>query len=231
MMKKNSVRISIIRFFEMLLGICLLTAGSALGIIAGLGQTTSTGTSSSIAAALGIKIGTAMFLLYGLFFILQLIMLGRQFRLTRLMQMIPVFLNMVLLNYFRYDFALFQRLNPQSYPQKLVILLIGILLISLGFTFVRYSEFANYPPESFCVLVSERRHVRFGTVKIGLDFVYILMTLTICLLSETKIDMIREGTLIFAVCNGTLINFYTPYVTKLFAKLNEIPNRKEEKHT
>ena len=31
--------------------------------------------------------------------------------------------------------------------------------------------------------------------------------------------MVREGTLLFAVCNGVLINFYTPYVKKLFEKL------------
>ncbi|MBR5474442.1 MAG: hypothetical protein IKU83_03420, partial [Lachnospiraceae bacterium] len=58
---------SVLHFLEMLFGITVLSAGAAMGIIAGLGQTTSTGTCSALSGALGIKVGTAMIGLYGFF--------------------------------------------------------------------------------------------------------------------------------------------------------------------
>ena len=52
----------------MLAGVTVLCAGVTLGIIAGLGQTTSTAAASAIAGAAGIKVGTASIYLYGVFF-------------------------------------------------------------------------------------------------------------------------------------------------------------------
>ena len=60
----------------MLAGVTVLCAGVTLGIIAGLGQTTSTAAASAIAGAAGIKVGTASFYLYGVFFLLQLTCCG-----------------------------------------------------------------------------------------------------------------------------------------------------------
>ncbi len=205
-----------IHFLEMLFGITVLSAGAAMGIIAGLGQTTSTGTCSAIAAALSIKVGTAMILLYSLFLVFQLLMLGRSFGIERLAQLLPVALQGWILNYFRYDFPPFQALAPESYGARFVVFLIGMALISLGFTAVRCSQFVNYPPESFCVLVAERLGIRFGTCKIGLDFVYVATSVIVCLAAGTTMDMVREGTLIFAVCNGMLINLFLPRVEKVF---------------
>ena len=63
----------------MLAGVTVLCAGVTLGIIAGLGQTTSTAAASAIAGAAGIKVGTASFYLYGVFFLLQLLIFLFQF--------------------------------------------------------------------------------------------------------------------------------------------------------
>ncbi len=221
----TSVSCLCIRFLEMLFGITVLSAGAAMGIIAGLGQTTSTGTCSAIAAALSIKVGTAMILLYGLFLVFQLLMLGRAFRPERLAQLLPVVLQGWILNYFRYEFPPFQVLAPESYGARMAVFAVGMVLISLGFTAVRASQFVNYPPESFCVLVAERLKIRFGTCKIGLDFVYVTASVVICLLAGVPMDMVREGTLIFAVCNGLLINLFLPRVEPLFRRLEAAGDR------
>ena len=201
-----------VKLAELILGISSLSIGITLGIISGLGQTTSTSTSSAISAATGLKVGTAMFVLYSLFLIAQLIILNKDFKPIRLLQLIPIFMQMGILNYFKYDFEPLQLLSPESYPARFVTLMAGIALISLGFTIVRFSEFINYPPEAFFTIIADRLHIRFGTVKIGGDIFYIAATCVICLISGNKIDMVREGTLIFAVLNGNIINFYTPVV-------------------
>lgn len=207
---------SVLHFLEMLFGITVLSAGAAMGIIAGLGQTTSTGTCSAISGALGVKVGTAMIGLYGFFLLLQVILQGRRFRVTALLQMVPVTLQGWILNFFKYDFVPFQLLVPETYLERFVIFFVGMVLISLGFTCVKCARFVNYPPETFCTIVAERVGIRFGTCKIYLDFAYVATTLLLCACFGLDFGIVREGTLIFAVCNGILINLFQPTVEKCF---------------
>ena len=210
----------ILHFFEMLFGIAILSAGAALGIIAGLGQTTSTGTCSALAGALGIKVGTAMLLLYSSFLVFQLLLLRRKFRPDRLFQLIPVVLQGWILNFFRYSFGPFQQLNPQTYPERFLVFAVGLCCIGLGFTCVKCSRFVNYPPESFCALMAQQLGIRFGTTKIFLDFVYVAATLVLCWRFGLDFGVVREGTLIFACCDGLLINLFQPRVERLFQRLD-----------
>ena len=207
---------SVLHFLEMLFGITVLSAGAAMGIIAGLGQTTSTGTCSALSGALGIKVGTAMIGLYGFFLLLQVVLQGRHFRVTALLQMVPVTLQGWILNFFKYDFVPFQLLAPETYLERFVIFFVGMVLISLGFTCVKCARFVNYPPETFCTIVAERVGIRFGTCKIYLDFAYVATTLLLCACFGLDFGIVREGTLIFAVCNGILINLFQPTVEKCF---------------
>ena len=211
------VKAFIVKLIELTLGISSLSIGVTLGIISELGQTTSTSTSSAISVATGLKVGTAMFVLYSMFLVAQILVLRKNFKPIRLLQLIPIFMQMGILNFFKYDFEPLQMLHPESYIARFVTLMVGIALISLGFTIVRFSEFLNYPPEALFTIIADKLHVRFGTVKIGGDVFYILATCAICIISGHKIDMVREGTLIFALLNGVLINFYTPFVKKILA--------------
>ena len=215
-----------IRFLEMLLGITALCIGSTLGILAGLGQTTSTGTCSAISQATGLPVGTAMILLYSFFLLLQLLVLRRGFQLRRLLQVVPVWLQGLLLNYFRYDFGPFQTLELSSYGERLAALFVGTILISFGFSAVKSANFLNYPPEAFVVLLAERFGIRFGTCKIGLDAAYVLTSLVICALCAVKPDMVREGTILFMLCNGVLINFFQPRLERLFGASAQIRTEK-----
>ena len=170
----------LIHAVEMLAGVTVLCAGVTLGIIAGLGQTTSTAAASAIAGAAGIKVGTASFYLYGVFFLLQLLMLRSKFEWERCFQLLPILAHGVLLNFFRYRFAPFQYLAPQGYLQQMLCFLCGMGLISLGFTITKNCNFTNYPAEAFCALVAERVRMRYGTCKIFLDFAYVIFALLIC---------------------------------------------------
>ncbi len=210
-----------VHFCEMLLGITGVCAGAALGIIASLGQTTSTGTSYSLAGALGIKVGYGLIILYCFFMLLQIIALGKNFRITAFIQVVPVVLHGWILNFFKYDFPPFLALNPQTYGERFLIYAIGVVIISFGFTCTKNSRFANYPPETFCALMSDRAGIRFGTGKIIMDFFYVATSLALCFFFKMDYGVVREGTLIFAVANGVLINFFQPYVEKLFGAVEK----------
>lgn len=205
---------------EMLAGVTVLCAGVTFGIIAGLGQTTSTAVASAIAGAAGIKVGTASIYLYGIFFLLQILMLRSEFKWERCFQLVPILAHGILLNFFRYRFALFQHLTPQGYLQQMLCFLCGMLLISLGFTITKNCNFTNYPAEAFCALAAERVHMRYGTCKIFLDLAYVVTALLICWQARLGLGMVREGTVVFALLDGVLINLMTPAVRKCFHNLD-----------
>jgi len=213
---KKSIKRAFVLFMEMTVGITLVCAGAAMGIIAALGQTTSTGTSYAIALALDIKVGNGLMILYGLFMLLQVAMLKKKFKPLFLIQVIPVVLHGWILNFFKYDFPPFLALNPQTYFERFFIYAIGVVLISLGFCGTKASGFANYPPDTFCALVAQKRKLKFGTVKLIVDFCYVGATFLLCLLFRLDFGIVREGTIIFAVANGVLINLFLKKVEKAF---------------
>ena len=166
--------------------------------------------------------GTASFYLYGVFFLLQLLMLRSKFEWERCFQLLPILAHGVLLNFFRYRFAPFQHLAPQGYLQQMLCFLCGMGLISLGFTITKNCNFTNYPAEAFCALVAERVRMRYGTCKIFLDFAYVIFALLICWRAGLGLGVVREGTVIFALLDGVLINLMTPAVRGCFDRLDHI---------
>ena len=213
---------TLVLFLEMTVGIALVCAGAALGIIAALGQTTSTGTSYAIALALDIKVGNGLIILYCFFVVLQILMLKRKFKPLFFIQIIPVVLHGWILNFFKYDFAPFLALDPQTYAERFVVYAIGVVLISIGFCCTKASGFANYPPDTFCALVARRRNMKFGTVKLIVDFCYVGATLLICLVAGLDFGIVREGTVIFAAANGILINLFLLKVEKIFTAVENL---------
>ena len=218
----KGVERALVLFLEMTFGIALVCAGAAMGIIAALGQTTSTGTSYAIALALDIKVGNGLIILYCFFVLLQLVMLKRKFKPLFMIQIIPVVLHGWILNFFKYDFGPFLALNPQSYGERFAVYAIGVVLISIGFCCTKASGFANYPPDTFCALVAKRRNMKFGTVKLIVDFCYVGATLLICLVAGLDFGIVREGTVIFAAANGVLINLFLPHIEKLFTAVEKL---------
>ena len=217
----KGTEMAIVLFLEMTFGIALVCAGAAMGIIAALGQTTSTGTSYAIALALDIKVGNGLIILYCFFVLLQMFMLKRKFKPLFMIQIVPVVLHGWILNFFKYDFGPFLALNPQTYAERFAVYAIGVVLISIGFCCTKASGFANYPPDTFCALVARRRNMQFGTVKLIVDFCYVGATLLICLAAGLDFGIVREGTVIFAAANGVLINLFLPHIEKLFIAVED----------
>ena len=216
-MDKPTWAVRLVKSGEMMLGIILTSMGSTLGIIAGMGQTTTTSLFSAVAGALDIKVGDGMLVVYLVFMLLQLPLLKGRGRLLVILQLLPTFIKTYVTNFFRYEFSPFQLLAPDTYPEQLLLFAASSVTISMGFAASRCAEFLNFPPESFCTLLSKKLGIRYGTGKILMDAVYVTSALAICLLSGQSLGIVREGTLIFALVNGPTINLVMPYFRRLYA--------------
>ena len=157
--------------------------------------------------------GIMQMTLFLIFIILQLIILGRNFKKEDLIQ-IPVALASGLVLSFWNNLLI--NFRPDSYVFRFVVLLFSIFLISLGVAFMITSRFPPAPPDAFCIAVSKKTGMPVHRVKNILDVSFVIISSLLTLLALGKVVGVREGTVISALLIGPLLGILKPRVEKIF---------------
>lgn len=139
--------------------------------------------------------------------ILQLLMLRHRFKPEHLLQ-IPISvafgafidLTMVMLGF----------IAPQSYPAKVVYLLIGCVVLAFGVFLEVLGDVAMLPGESFVRAVVSIWETDFGTTKICFDVSMTVIAVAASFVLAGLLTGVREGTLIAALLVG--------FMARIFAK-------------
>lgn len=98
--------------------------------------------------------------------VIQLILLRKDFPKQYFLQ-IPVSL---LFSYFiDFTMGLLGNMNPQSYPIKMILLLIGCIILGVGVYMEVIANVVMLPGESFVNAVSKTFHTDFGKTKVAFD--------------------------------------------------------------
>ncbi|HIV92129.1 MAG TPA: YitT family protein [Candidatus Eisenbergiella stercoravium] len=93
-------------------------------------------------------------------------------------------------------------IQPQSYPQKVVYLLAGCVILGTGVYMEMLTDVVMLPGESFVRAVVQRWNTDFGITKIVFD---VSMTLTDAVLAfgfAGALEGVREGTIVAALLVG-----------------------------
>ncbi len=93
-------------------------------------------------------------------------------------------------------------IQPQSYPQKVVYLLAGCVILGTGVYMEMLTDVVMLPGESFVRAVVQRWNTDFGITKIVFD---VSMTLTAAVLAfgfAGALEGVREGTIVAALLVG-----------------------------
>lgn len=93
-------------------------------------------------------------------------------------------------------------IQPQSYPQKVVYLLAGCVILGTGVYMEMLTDVVMLPGESFVRAVVQRWNTDFGITKIVFD---VSMTLTATVLAfgfAGALEGVREGTIVAALLVG-----------------------------
>ena len=210
------------RYIIFLIGLFVNSLGVALITKANLG----TSPISSIPYVLSLNypftLGNFTIFFSILLIVLQLILLGKNFKVEHLLQ-IPVSL---IFGYFiDACMILLGFVNPQSYLVKVIDLLIGCLILGVGVYMEVLADVVMLPGESFVRAVVFRWKTEFGVTKICFDVSMAVIAAVMSFVLAGRLDGVREGTVVAALLVGFIARTIGRYLSflpeKLFGSVKE----------
>ena len=97
-----------------------------------------------------------------------------------------------------------------SYPMQLVMVVAGVVILAFGITLGVIANVVLNAGEGMVKALADVSDKEFGFVKVRFDIVCVILSVVISLVTfGGKIVGVREGTLIAAFLNGTMVKWYS----------------------
>ena len=190
-------------------GLFFLALGVALSIKTGLGVSPVSSVAYVLSMMLPLSMGVCTALQNILFLLIQLVLLRRDFKPARLLQLAVVFL----FSFFTdFTIRLVAPLEVGAYPLRLGLCVLSCALMGFGVFLEVRAQVVVMANEGALSVIAARTGKEFGVVKIINDLTLIALTVVLSLAGFGKILGVREGTLIAAVCVGLFAQFFHRYV-------------------
>ena len=196
------------RYAIFIAGIFFLAVGIDFIVVAELGATPISAVNYVLSLHLPITFGTASFLF-------NMAVILAQFWLVRGRGTRTDYIEILLQIPFSALFGLFIDLNmmwierfvPQNYLMSLGLLAAGCMIQAVGIALEVKPDVVIMSAEGFVKYFCRRYGRDFGHVKVAFDVVLVISAVVISLLFSGRIEGVREGTLVAALCTGFLVNF------------------------
>jgi len=192
-----------------ILGILLVYGSVAFAIKAGIGVLPVDAAITSIATLIGMKVGTFSMLFHGSFFVGQIIIEGKKFRKTELLQLLYITLGGTVLNFFLY--TVLKNVVFTAYPLRLIVCVLAFLVSAFGCTMVLETHLMRTPMEGCIQMIAERIGTTMGKLRQKIDIVLVIISVAITLIFSQPWTL-REGTIIAALIFGPAMDFWKKHV-------------------
>ena len=198
-----------------ILGIVLINGAVAFAMKAGLGIMPVDAAIATIAAVLGMKVGTISILFHGSFFLGQIAMERKNFRKVELFQVLYITLGGTGLNFFQY--VVLKDVTFTFYPIRLLVTLAAFMAAAFGCTLVLETHLMRTPMEGCIQLIADRIGTANGKFRQKIDIGLVAISVVLTLIFGTEWTL-REGTIIAALIFGPAMDFvkkafFTPQTT------------------
>ena len=195
----------LLKCVQLILGLFIMALGVSLSVKADLGVTPISCVPYIYSLVVPFSLGELTIFMNGIFILLQIAILRRRYRYIQLIQFIAV----ILLGYFiDFTLSLISEINPTTYLEQLVVLLISCAFIALGvFLFVK-ANITYIPGDGLLVVISQTFKKEFGKVKICFDSSMVMIGVVSSFLFLHELAGIREGTILAALIVGLLVQLY-----------------------
>ncbi len=176
---------------------------------------------SSVANVLSISpplrffsIGTWLFLWNLLLILGQILILRKKFAPIQLMQ-IP--LSLCLGWFTDLGVWLLSPLTPEQYPYPILLgmVFLCVLLLALSIALGVTANVVLNAGEGFVKAIADTYGFPFGNVKILFDIIVVAAAVGLSLLLLGRVEGVREGTVICAVCTGFAVKLFIPIIKPL----------------
>lgn len=198
-----------------ILGIVLIYGAVAFAMKAGLGIMPVDAAIATIAAVLGVKVGTISILFHGSFFLGQIAMERKNFRKVEFFQVLYITLGGTVLNFFLY--VVLKDVTFTFYPIRLLVTLAAFMAAAFGCTLVLETHLMRTPMEGCIQLIADRIGTANGKFRQKIDIGLVAISVVLTLIFGTEWTL-REGTIIAALIFGPAMDFvkkafFTPQPT------------------
>jgi uncharacterized protein len=199
------------RCLVLLIGLFFMGLGISLVTRSALGTSPISSVPWVLSLALPVTFGEFTFAITLLFFIAEVLIMGKTFpRLQYFQIIVALFLGTFV------DVGMFLSagVNPGVYPEQIAIVLLGSVILALGIFLQVTANVILNPGEGLVRAIAEKTHKRFGIVKVMFDSTLVLSAAGISFAAFGTIQGLREGTVISAILVGYVILGFALFYTR-----------------
>ncbi|NLW28526.1 MAG: hypothetical protein GXY98_01260 [Erysipelothrix sp.] len=207
-MKQNYNIKQIVYFAIGILGIGFL---AALQMKLNIGIGPWDGMGRSISYVTNLRVGDISTILSVSCVFLNLLLLRKDFNLTHVLTLVVGILLGQIINFFFYTF--FENLVIESYPLKLIIFVVSVVIMAIAVSIVQTSKFISLPLESFCQEFADRNGKTFAFMRQAADVFSVVTIVVITLFFKVPLTL-REGTIISMIIFGPITGVVMPRLTR-----------------
>lgn len=202
------------RYIIFLIGLFISAMGVSFITKADLGTSPISSIPYVLSLGFPLTLGNFTIIFNVLLVLLQIFILGKNFKKADLLQ-IPV---TFLFGYFiDWTMLLLFWLQPEAYILKVIFLLIGCMILALGVYFEVLGGVVMLPGESFVRAITIRWKTDFGNTKVCFDASMTITAIIISLILFHSLKGVREGTIVAALLVGMMAKTYGRIFQKIAA--------------
>ena len=212
------------RYIVATVGLFIIAFGVALSLKSNLG----TAPVSCPPAVLNLKfttisVGTFTWMMHLVFIICQIILLGRKFKLSFLMQIPAAFVFGYLCDACIW---ILRDVQVTSYAMQMVFCILTVIVTAVGVKLEIAANAWMLAGEKTLVVISDVTGWKFSNIKVAFDIYLVVISALFAQLAFGVFSgdcvhiVIREGTLILAVFTGLCMKVTDPVMEKLLKKIN-----------
>ena len=219
-MNRNTVLLWAKRLLIYICGLFCIALGIAFSAKSGLGVSP-VGSPANVLYQIGLdrglpeslfNLGNWTIVVYCVYILMQIVMLGKKFKPVQLLQLVISFLFGYMVNF---TTALLSSLPvPSNYGMQLLYLLVNIPLVALGVMLYLSPKLLPTPGEGVALAISERFDTSVATGKTIFDCSMVVISVILSLVYFHGLVGVREGTVLCALLTG----FVMRQLQKLFQK-------------
>ncbi len=202
--------------FIYVLGLLFLSFGVAFSVNSKLGVSPVNSIPYVVSIITGIDVGTCVVIVFSSFIVAQFFLLRKEFDPKSILQLAFSTLFGFFVNFAVYVLGSFA---IPTYPGKLAMLFISIVLIAVGLTLYLSAGLIPMPAEGLILAITKKlRKYKFHDVKIVFDSLNVILAVTLALIFVHSPAGVREGTVITAVALGKTIQLFMKHMDPILKR-------------
>lgn len=194
------------RVLVFIVGLCIMAFGVSLSVKAAIGISPISCVPYIYSLNFDLSMGEFTILLNIIFMFLQMIILRKKYKLIQLVQL-PALL------FFGYSIdmtmILVENLTPSNYMQEFILCILSCIVLAFGIFLVIKTRLTYLPLEGLVMVITQTFKKEFGTIKISMDTLMVMIGVTSSIVFFHEVVGIREGSVIAAILIGILIKIFS----------------------